>query len=242
MILEIDAGNSRMKWRILDSDGRIICAGAHSGVVENLSMLPDLPGVNRARVSSVRSEKANATLARLIHAATGILPEFAKSQKVLGSVTNGYSEFEKLGVDRWMAMLAGRDLAGQQAYVVLDAGSAITLDFVDQSGLHRGGYIVPGIHMQEQILLCGTAIEFSDEFSGGSVVPGRSTAAAIRNGIMAMVSRWVVGEVSGCDLELKKVLLTGGDAPILSTGLSSVGLRHILVPDLVLDGLKVSLP
>lgn len=242
MILEMDAGNTRLKWRILDSAGRTENVGVHSGAVDNLSMLPDLRGVRRARICSVRSEQANAVLAGLVQSAIGVIPEFAKSERACGGVVNGYTEFEKLGADRWMAILAGRNLVGEQSYAVLDAGSAITLDIVDQRGFHRGGYIVPGVQLQVQGLLRGTAMGFGSHIVSGDMELGRNTEAAIRNGIFSMICRWVVAELDASNLAIERVLVTGGDAPAVFMGLTILGRSPDDLPELVLDGLRISLP
>ncbi|MDP1069535.1 type III pantothenate kinase, partial [Klebsiella pneumoniae] len=62
----------------------------------------------------------------------------------------------RMGVDRWLAMLAAWQRVGQSCWVV-DCGSAITLDLLDAEGRHQGGYILPGLRLMQQSLLGNTA-------------------------------------------------------------------------------------
>lgn len=231
-----------MKWRLLDAIGYPSSGGVLDGSLSHLLLMPGMQAVNRVRVSSVKSKEANAELASIIQLALAVTPEFAGSQRACNGVTSAYLEAGALGVDRWMAMLAGRQLAGARAYVVVDAGSALTLDFVNERGMHQGGFIVPGLNLQLQSLLGGTAISFDGTLAWGGVAPGYNTEHAILNGILCMVCRWIVGEVLVHGGEEPRVLVTGGDAQVLSGELKTLGLRHEHVPELVMDGLRIALP
>jgi len=242
VILEIDAGNSRFKWRVVDPVGAESFLGVRAGSIEDLIMITGGKGIERVRISSVRSAADNAILSEVIQRSFGVAPEFAQSLQICGGVTNGYRRAEKLGVDRWMAMLAGRHLAGGQAYIVVDAGSAITIDFVNNNGEHEGGYIVPGLQLQVASLLRGTAMEIRNEAYWGELEPGRDTEIAIRNGILCMVCQWIAAVTCDRRMHAGRILLTGGDGSLLSENLRSISLVHEYLPDLVLDGLRVALP
>ncbi|MCP3690402.1 MAG: type III pantothenate kinase, partial [Gammaproteobacteria bacterium] len=65
------------------------------------------------------------------------------AQQRCGSVVNGYSSPESMGVDRWLALLGAADVEQHDA-IVVDAGSAITVDLLRGDGQHLGGAILPG--------------------------------------------------------------------------------------------------
>ena len=70
----------------------------------------------------------------------------------MGFVKNGYREPSSLGVDRWMVVLAAYHRCSGTA-LVIDLGTAITLDYIRSDGQHLGGYIVPGTHLSQRALL-----------------------------------------------------------------------------------------
>lgn len=242
MILELDVGNTRVKWRIVDQAGITAAVGTHIDSIENLVEYHRDKTFKRVRISSVRTAATNVCLDLCIQRYLGVIPEFAQSLRKFGGVTSAYWQAEKLGVDRWMAMLAGRQRLPGRAFVVVDAGSALTIDFVDKNGLHSGGYIVPGLRLQLGSLSQGTAIAFSEDGCWSELAPGRDTEHAIRSGILGMVCHWVHSVVGPQNKAGVNVLITGGDAAVLATELLKMGLQLEHVPDLVLDGLRVALP
>lgn len=238
MILEIDAGNSRSKWRLLDRGGVPLQSGVDTGTMD-LDVVTEAP--SRIRVVSVKGEAYNEQLRDLLLIKWGVTPEFCISTARCANVINGYTAPKKLGVDRWLAVISAYNDC-RSACCVIDAGSAITMDFVAIDGRHCGGFIVPGLAMQKQALLAGTSIALADTVGWGRVDPGTSTGAAIHNGILTMVVDWIVRETANLTTHSNGIVyLTGGDATILSEQLRSRNLPHNVAPDLVLDGLKFAL-
>ncbi len=242
MILELDAGNTRIKWRILN-EGESSAAGAAPTLEELGEQLGGQPvaGVKRMRVSSVRGPVFAGNLEVLARESWQLRPEFAAVSRRAAGVTNGYKAPGTMGVDRWLAMLAAYARTGETC-CVLDCGSAITFDWVNAGGEHQGGYIVPGLQLMRQSLARKTqALDIAVE-DWGDPVPGNRTSVAIGNGILAMVC----GFAEHCRKEMLKTggvnarwFLTGGDAEIVSRHL---GRDHEIARDLVLDGLALILP
>lgn len=240
-VLEIDVGNTRTKWRFLDEEGLVAARGVGVGDQALLAMLGSAPAPERVRIACVRDAEFQLSLSARIAAAWCVNSEFARARAARAGLRNAYTRPELLGVDRWLAMLAAGSInAGP--YCVLDAGSAVTLDLVDGAGQHLGGYIVPGVAMQRASLLEKTAIRLAEPLGDGELTPGCSTNAAIRNGVIGMLVGWVCDELQlrfGGEAEL---FLTGGDAPLLAKHLQRRSLCCTLIPDLVLDGLRIELP
>ena len=170
-----------------------------------------------------------------------MLPEFAAATAELAGVTSGYEAPARLGVDRWLALVAAWN-AARQAVVVVDLGTAATLDFVTADGRHLGGYIVPGLGLMAAALARDTAgVRVAGDLAP-HLGPGRNTAQAVRRGSTAMLLDFIeasVGRFADTGDGAPEVFLTGGDAEPLA-GRLPFGVR--VEPDLVLDGLALALP
>ena len=162
------------------------------------------------------------------------LPERVKilsAEKSYKSLLNGYENPTELGIDRWLAMIAGYEIFKGGGFIVIDAGTAITIDIVNQECKHTGGYILPGFRKTLHDFM-----KFEYDLESASFLPGKNTAKAWTNGVLAMISYSLDGLVSeNMKLNDYQVLLTGGDASIIS--------KHISFPvdkyeNLVLDGLE----
>lgn len=240
-ILDVDVGNSRVKWRVLGDDGVPAEAGAlWRGEAPDVGGLPI--DVARVRVSSVASAGWNRAFATDVRVRCGVTPEFAHPRAAHAGVTCGYREPGTLGVDRWLAVLAAwRRAAGAAA--VLDCGTAATLDFVTATGAHIGGYIVPGLRLMTSALFKDTAdVKVEHVAAQADLGPGESTAAAVQRGVVRMLSDFLDGSVARfreqCD-DPPHVFVCGGDADIIAPHLTT---SAAVVPGLVLDGLAIALP
>jgi type III pantothenate kinase len=99
-------------------------------------------------------------------------------------VRSGYEDILQLGADRWFAVVAAFEHAGN-AVCVVDAGTATTVDLVDAAGQHLGGFILPGVDLMMQSLLDGTGdlARLRDRAPAKIVLdPGKTTGSAMRNG------------------------------------------------------------
>ena len=161
---------------------------------------------------------------------------FASTAKALG-VTNGYRQPERLGADRWMTLLAAREMLPGDC-VVIDAGSAITFDLLRADGQHMGGAILPGFNTSiEHFRRIFKTIDFDHPAIAETLQPGCSTEAAIhidyaRNAIEILpelVKRW--SQLFDRDAT---VLITGGDAQRVQRVLEQA---TRIVPDLVFRGM-----
>ena len=151
-------------------------------------------------------------------------------------VRSGYREPGQLGVDRLLAMVAARSRCSGPVCVV-DAGSAVTIDFVDAGGQHLGGFILPGRRLARECLLARTAIPREAEVEAGARL-GRDTPTAVALGslyaVAGIVERFVCGSDRLFPSAKAKVYLGGGDAAALET-LMPVSCERI--EHLVLSGL-----
>ncbi len=148
---------------------------------------------------------------------------------------------DRIGIDRLLSAYAAWSRFGAPL-VVIDAGSAITVDWVDSSGTFCGGAILPGLELQSHALVMGTESLPQIELNTDAPVklPAKNTADAIRAGIVLGVASGLDGlidryaEQLGLSQQDFQVVLTGGDARNLSAHLRK---SHQVVPSLVCLGL-----
>jgi type III pantothenate kinase len=247
MILELDCGNSFIKWRVLEADVRRVVG---EGVVDSdLALLESLKALKGlalkfCRLVSVRTAEETNGLISLLTEAFGVSVVCAAPSREMSGVRNGYEEFERLGLDRWLAMLGGFHLAAG-ACLVLDFGTAVTADFISRDGEHLGGFICPGMPlMRNQLRTHTRRIRYGDlaaERALESLIPGRTTVEAVERGCSLMLRGFVLTQ-----LELARsywgddfaVFLTGGDAGLVS----EIVPEARVVPDLVFVGLAMACP
>lgn len=242
MILELDCGNTRIKWRLRD-ETRISHRGAFptgdglNGVVS--SELANEP-IERVLIGSVLGEDFRKKLVAWSLAYFQINPEFATSEPHCNGVVNGYQQPEKLGVDRWLAVLAAKART-PGACIVVDCGSAITVDLVTAQGEHLGGYIAPGLRLMREALGVNTsAIKLGQIGYPENDFPGRNTVTAIKSAELAMLAGLVIrarAALLNYDASAPAVWVTGGDGEWLASQLGN----GQFVEDLVLDGLLIAL-
>jgi type III pantothenate kinase len=160
MILCIDAGNSRVKWGWAErtSDGgmrwtsiatvSLIEFAATSDHVNPFSITHEAP--ERIVISNVAGEGAH----QLIVNWTSIFetePLWLRAEAEGWGVKNGYERPELLGPDRWAALVAARALHNG-ASLVVNAGTATTVDMLTAEGLFVGGVILPGVELMRFVL------------------------------------------------------------------------------------------
>ena len=179
--------------------------------------------------------EADERIGALIEARTGVPPRFYYSRQEDFGVSNCYPEPRRLGVDRWVALVECWQRFG--AGIIIDCGSALTIDAIDGEGRFLGGYIVPGLGMLRSALLRDTADVHVDQ-ARPRLTLGRSTGECVHNGLLRMSVAFVTDVVVELRERLPdtcKVLVTGGDADELSSAFS---FEFMHLPDLVLDGLE----
>lgn len=237
MKLLIDVGNTRLKWAYAEG-GRLIEGGsaAHGGRMADAlagMKIDDKPG--SIAIASVAGDAQGADLARVCATRWQLQPLFAQAEPERRGLRNGYADPQRLGVDRWLAMLAAWNIA-RGACVVADAGTALTVDAVDESGQHLGGIIAAGLQTSERAVLGATRFPVRKAALRPHAGLGLDTEDCVRQG--AMLSCLGALDRAAAHLPLARRFLTGGDAPTLLPLLTSPWEYR---PSLVLEGLLVFL-
>lgn len=142
--LFVDLGNSNCKWRYAGPDktldGSVAIRKRFTEALQDNWQDLDVSSIWVASVAEldVESRLADACKAIWSHS-----PRFMRTPDETGCLKNAYARPHKLGVDRWCAML-GSPVLGQCPFVMVDCGSALTLDTVNAGGQHLGGLILGG--------------------------------------------------------------------------------------------------
>ncbi|HSO06409.1 MAG TPA: type III pantothenate kinase [Pelomicrobium sp.] len=236
MMLVLDIGNTRVKWGVREG-GRWRARGTTaSRPLETLpARLAALPGASVVAYSNVAGSAADRAVAALA-AATGARRVRIVSQAAGCGVRNGYADPRQLGSDRWAALVAAWSLVRGPA-VVVNAGTAATVDLLDGSGNFIGGIICPGIGLMLDSLQRRSRVLRA---GAGRVreTPPRNTADAMQTGAVLALAGAIEAMVrrleARCGSE-PRLVLSGGDAPLLK----GLGKRTRRVNDLVLEGVAL---
>lgn len=237
--LELDVGNSALKWRLMSESvrlqgGRVASSPAALGLLLNELSLENLTDIKVASVGSVERDEP------LMHmlAASGVPVKLAVSQAFCRGVRNSYVDTSRMGVDRWLAMVAAFGVCGS-ACVVVDAGTALTIDIVDGGGMHQGGYIIPGVAMSARALAEHTGRVRFDGADKQSLAPGKDTESCVHHGKWLAQYGAVQAAITLAEAAQgpSEVFVTGGDAQGLMVVAGEYARHWRYCEELVLDGL-----
>lgn len=156
MILAIDAGNSRIKWGCFAA-GEWLNEGAiaHGDIDSLRAALGNVTAPRKIIISNVAGVLVQQRLSTALEQFS-VPPHWIASEKACAGVTNGYAQPSQLGSDRWAALIGARRESNGPVLVV-NAGTALTIDAMNPAGDFLGGLIVPGIRLMMRSLTTGTA-------------------------------------------------------------------------------------
>jgi type III pantothenate kinase len=218
--LFVDIGNSAVKWRSHDS--KVFTQGVD---IFSSKLLPKADSVWVSAVAHpniVQAIKVQFTNVKLV-----------EPLKQYGRLTLSYDDPSKLGVDRFLAMLGALERFPDIPLLVIDAGSAVTFDVIDNNGMHQGGLIMPGIKALRQ-----SFPKFSTgDLSLKSSFLKNSTKGAWQSGTHAMLVSAINSQIQNFELKYPGGVVTicGGVAKEI---LKELPISVKPYDNLVLDGLE----
>ncbi len=262
-VLAISVGNTRTRFGVFRGEGGGVLD--HSGVVENedveavsaaIGALP-LDRADAPAMMATVNQPVSDRIAGLLESRgfKGRLYRFGRDFGV--PIENALTDARTVGQDRLLNAL-GAWTRAQQACVVIDAGTAVTVDFVDGAGVFQGGAIAPGLNMMLRALHEHTAalpqLRYRDPeprpevaTDGGERGPaappnpfGKDTPAAMLVGVRSAVvglARLLVDRYAEYFGAYPRIIATGGDAQALFE--NDPIIEHI-VPDLTLLGIHAA--
>jgi type III pantothenate kinase len=240
MHLLIDVGNSRIKWQYVAKD-------YHNELQSYCGSLSDLASY----IETLHTVEVDVLLAavnqteqldKLLSGCAFKSLRSVRSESSQFGLNNSYTHPERMGVDRWLAMIAVysqmKNRVEPKGFIVVDSGSALTIDVVDEQGQHKGGNIVPGFLMAQKALFANTeqVIQYNEVIAEAATDEeyyklGNNTLQCVEYGAvnqMVALVKFVRDEYSSYE-----VFFTGGDGEMLADYLKT----GTVDKDLVLKGL-----
>jgi type III pantothenate kinase len=234
LLLAVDSGNTHIKWGLYDEGNPLkqgVVAQGKKGLLEREWEVLEEP--SRIMVSNVADAQARSDLSELF-ARWKIQPEWIHAVAYQCGVRNYYADPAQLGSDRWAALIGAWE-SERQGCLVVDAGTAMTVDALTDTGEFLGGIITPGIDLMQQILMrdivslksaegkfCDYPDSTADAICSGTM---HAMAGAIER--MAVTLAGTLGRVPDC-------ILSGGSAQRL---LPQLNVNAKVMDNLVLQGL-----
>lgn len=234
----VDIGNSRIKW------GRC----GLLGVAEQVS-LPCEPGAWEQQFDDWRLSSSSWAIGSVQPETCAAFTKWLKERDQQVLLIDSYRKLplevrvdapDRVGLDRLLnAVAAHKQLSDGQAGIIVDAGSAVTVDLLDETGAFRGGAILPGLRLMAKALHDYTAQLPLVEPIELQTAPGTSTQTAM----LAGITHAVLGGIEKLRMALAtqhpshRVFITGGDASFVDAGL---GVAHLTWPEMTLEGLRLA--
>ena len=243
MLLTIDAGNTRVKWGLFNADGTLLETGACLNTAITQTKLPE---AKRIVISNVAGLHTKSQIESILPKEASVHWITAKASE--RGVQNCYAQPTKLGTDRWAALIAAWHIKHAPC-VVVNAGTAVTVDALNEHGQFIGGMILPGIQLMQQSLGVATAQlpTITSEKSASVVnnqyqdIFAKNTEDAMRAGAISAACGAVM-QMHATLVALCKqtpyILLSGGNAQLIKDNLlCDVTNPALIVDNLVLRGL-----
>jgi type III pantothenate kinase len=240
MRLLLDMGNTRLKWALQAQPVGWLARGVVDWQDDVPALLESawasLPRPDRVIAASVVDRAREAQVATVAEHLFACAPHWLSTPAHACGVRNAYAEPQRLGVDRFLAMVAAF-ADGHAPCVLVGAGTALTLDALAADGQHLGGLIAPGPPLMQQSLLAATA-GVRPERPGEIRELADNTADAVASGCWlaaaALIERFAERMASQLGIT-PTLILGGGDAarlaPLLSVPVQLT--RHAVLRGLV---------
>ncbi len=235
--LTIDIGNSTASWAIWCGSA-VVGAGSLRHPEIDAALPVSWEQAGRVGVATVHSEVADRLLARLSPSdrATRLLSSYRDVPIEVGT-----PHPEQVGVDRLLNALAWSRHHPGEAAVIIDFGTAITLDLVDAEGVFRGGLILPGAQLLARSLARETALLPEVNLTPDLAPFGTDTESSIVRGVSGLLIGGVERLAERARLGFApaaRVIATGGGAPVWAPNIPSV---ERVLPQLTLEGVRIAL-
>jgi len=206
--------------------------------------------VTQVSIANVAGEQVQRVLTQWCLDHWKTTPQFLATTQQYSDVKNGYENYQNLGVDRWLAVIAAHHFYPDTSNIVIDCGSAITVDTVLAGGEHLPGPIIPGLKTMVDGLLSKTDLakyvldENYDKAHQEGLQPiVKDTKNAILAGANFATTKALEAIVSETEAQLPNaseinIIVTGGAAQsVMSLSTLSTRKTYLHEPDLVLKGL-----
>jgi len=237
MIALVDIGNSRTKFCVVSESNRNSVQSIPNEQLSNNYLSEYFDKVDQLIVASVSRNQLTDEIEVWCnkHHISYLKVESAKCRN---NVVSAYHEPSQLGVDRWLTLIAANSLYPNKNILIIDAGTATTIDVLSANGEHQGGWILAGIDMLFSCVVNNTSQVKANAANTGCLSFGLSSSENVNNATWAATVGAInlaITQSEKQNLEIDEILLTGGNGHVLASLLSH---RCTIIEDLVFIGLQ----
>lgn len=237
MIALVDIGNSRTKYCFVSQGKRGSIQTLTNELLSTEYLMEVFVNIDKLIVASVSHNNLTDKIELWCHA-HNINYQQVVSEKSKNGVFSAYHQPSQLGVDRWLTLIAANALHPMKNILIVDAGTATTIDLISSNGEHQGGWILAGIDTLFSCVLDNTSQVQAQVDKAASLSFGASTSENVNNAtwaatVGAINLAIVQSEQQG--VAIGEILLTGGNGRTLASLLSH---ECKVVDDLVFIGLQ----
>lgn len=241
MIALIDIGNSRTKYCFVKDNKRSTQQAVINDHISVDYLASNFGDVTKVLVASVNCNQ----LTNEINAwcqSTNIAFQQVASEAKKNKVKSGYQQPSQLGVDRWLALIGTAELFPQKNSLIIDAGTATTVDLLAANGQHQGGWIFAGINTLIMSVLAQTTQVQAKDSEKESLAFGHNSSENVHNAAWAATAGAVnlaVTQAQQQGLQVEQMIFTGGNGALLSSFITPVITQeNTVVDDLIFVGLQ----
>ncbi len=236
-ILAIDSGNSNIKWGLYRGDHWLKQGNVFYKEVSKLEgEFINFPAPSFIIISHVARSETKNQISKLISFWPS-KPQWLSSNKSRCNVINGYINPSQLGSDRWAALIAAWRIE-RQPCLVINAGTAVTIDVLSESGKFLGGIILPGFNLMTKSLLSSTQLTNIElgSYEDFPVSTENAVQSGLIHGILGAVDRMYNLLLSSTNQTSVNCIISGGSASLL---IPFFKLPIKVIDNLVLEGLII---
>lgn len=220
MQLLIDLGNTRLKWHLVENgkvsrNVQVDAMTHHKDFESTIShCIHSIKSAEEVWVSNVAGVEAEKLIRHYCQSYLGVQASFAQVKRDYCDIKVAYENLPELGVDRWLAVQGARELIKQGDIVVVNCGTAITVDWLDQDNLFQGGAILPGFDLSLAALNQAAGIDNHVWSTHQERVVGVTTEQCISIGVMSACVGGVERLIDSIRQQCPDIamLITGGAA------------------------------
>ena len=236
MIFLVDIGNTRAKWTTLINGKLDTISSCENNLVNHIWLDKHATQASKLIIATVAESAVLEEIKHWAEKNNKACNVVHTEEKAFG-VTNGYEHYQQLGVDRWLAVLGASAIYPNQACVIVDSGSATTIDVLNEKLVHQGGWILPGLNMIVESVVNNTAQVTGELSYFDKIVFGRTTKDNVALASWAATKGMIEEAIAltASHNEQPKLLITGGNGKALCKLLK----HGEYVEDLVFKGLSL---
>ena len=230
-VILVDIGNTKIKYTLLSDVENEPYSCEDSTAL--FSFIDSVQNITHLYIASVRNQELVDEISTMCGKRKIIFVEKHTEKEAFG-IKNSYDNEQKMGVDRWLAMVGAAEKA-KNAFFVMDVGTAITVDFV-ADGQHLGGWIVPGFHVMKDSLVASTKKVFANDEIPTTFGLGNDTEECVAKGCHAALYGVYLSAIDYISSKRSDfdVILGGGDKKMFAFLKSADNMR---LAHLVMQGL-----